>query len=106
MTERSASAAAVLWQTWQQRARIDELPPECRPRDRADGYAAQRELVRFSGQDVVGWKIAATSLAGQRHIAVDGPLAGRLLQEMVHPEGATIALGANRMRVAEARRSP
>ena len=102
MTERSASAAAVLWQTWQQRARIDELPPECRPRDRADGYAAQRELVRFSGQDVVGWKIAATSAAGQKHIGVDGPLAGPLLANRVLDSGADVPLDGNIMLVAEA----
>jgi len=29
----------------------------------------------------VGWKIAATSTAGQRHLDVSGPLAGRLLAD-------------------------
>jgi 2-keto-4-pentenoate hydratase len=48
-----------------------------------------------------GWKIAATSTAGQRHIGVDGPLAGRLLAEMVHANGAVLPFGQNRMRVAE-----
>jgi 2-keto-4-pentenoate hydratase len=33
---------------------------------------------------------------------VDGPLAGRLLAEMVWEDGATLPFGANRMRVAEA----
>ncbi|RPI54676.1 MAG: hydratase, partial [Acidobacteria bacterium] len=65
MTQRSANAAAILWQNWQQRTRIDELPLDCRPLDRAAGYSAQQAIVRFSGQDVVGWKIAATSAAGQ-----------------------------------------
>ncbi len=48
-----------------------------------------------------GWKIAATSEAGQRHINVDGPLAGRLLAERVIEEGATVSLATNLMRVAE-----
>jgi 2-keto-4-pentenoate hydratase len=49
-----------------------------------------------------GWKIAATSKAGQAHINVDGPLAGRLLRERVFGPGAVIPFGANHMRVVEA----
>lgn len=96
------SAAAVLWQNWVQSTRIDELPAPCRPEDRAQGYAIQAELARLSGQAVVGWKIAATSLAGQAHIGVDGPLAGRLLSQRVLAGGAHISLAGNLMRVAEA----
>jgi len=102
MTERTGGAAAILWQNWQQRTRIDQLPPDCRPGDRAAGYSAQKEIVRFSGQDVVGWKIAATSAAGQKHIGVDGPLAGPLLANRVLADGATVPLDGNIMMVAEA----
>ena len=102
VTAETAEAAAILWDTWCRAARIDQLPPRCRPRDRAEGYAIQAEVARLSGQRVAGWKIAATSTAGQRHIGVDGPLAGCLLSgRLVHP-GATIDLDGNSMRVAEA----
>ena len=96
------SAGGILWQNWQQRTRIDQLPPDCRPADRAEGYSAQREIVTFSGQNVVGWKIAATSPAGQKHIGVDGPLAGPLLASRVLEDGATVPLDGNIMMVAEA----
>ena len=102
MTQQTGGAAAILWQNWQQRTRIDQLPPDCRPGDRAAGYSAQKEIVRFSGQDVVGWKIAATSAAGQKHIGVDGPLAGPLLANRVLADGATVPLDGNIMMVAEA----
>jgi 2-keto-4-pentenoate hydratase len=102
MTQPSPNAGAILWENWQQRRRIDQLPPECRPGDRAAGYAAQREIVRHSGQDVVGWKIAATSAAGQKHIGVDGPLAGPLLASRVLADGATVPLDGNIMMVGEA----
>jgi 2-keto-4-pentenoate hydratase len=95
-------AAALLWQNWIRSTRIDELPAHCRPRDRADAYAIQAELARLSGQAVMGWKIAATSLAGQAHIGVDGPLAGRLLSQRVLESGADISLAGNLMQVAEA----
>ena len=61
-----------------------------------------RRLPPRSGQPVVGWKIAATSEAGQRHINVEGPLAGRLLRDRVKAAGAALPLGDNIMNVAEA----
>ena len=48
-----------------------------------------------------GWKIAATSDGGQRHIGVDGPLAGRLLAERVLKPGEAPSLEGNHMAVAE-----
>jgi len=95
-------AAATLWWNWQQLSRIKELPEDARPRDRAAGYAVQAKLAELSRQSVVGWKIAATSTAGQAHIHVDGPLAGRLLKNRVLTPGATVSLQGNLMRVAEA----
>jgi 2-keto-4-pentenoate hydratase len=96
------AAAAILWQHWQQSTRFDELPPHCRPGSRAEGYAIQAELARLSGQSVVGWKIAATSTAGQQHIHVDGPLAGALLSARALEGGARNSLSGNNMKVAEA----
>jgi 2-keto-4-pentenoate hydratase len=106
MNEKSANiigtAASVLWTNWQRASRIRELPADCRPPDRAAGYAIQSKLAELSGQDISGWKIAATSRAGQKHIQVDGPLAGRLLSERVLHDGARVPLAGNIMRVAEA----
>jgi 2-keto-4-pentenoate hydratase len=103
MTERDIEfAATTLWKNWQQSIRIRELPENGRPTNRADGYAIQARLADLSGQGIAGWKIAATSRAGQAHIRVDGPLAGRLLNGRVLKSGATISLTGNLMRVAEA----
>jgi 2-keto-4-pentenoate hydratase len=102
MRQQVLRGADILWQNWQQRTRIDGLPPECRPADRAAGYQAQRDVVALSSQPVVGWKIAATSAAGQTHIGVDGPLAGPLLANRVLDSGATVPLDGNIMLVAEA----
>jgi 2-keto-4-pentenoate hydratase len=102
VTAETREAAAILWDAWCRAAPIDQLPPRCRPRDRAAGYAIQAEIARLSGQPVAGWKIAATSAAGQRHIGVDGPLAGRLLSGRLVDPGAVIDLEGSSMRVAEA----
>ena len=95
-------AADLLWRTWMTPARIEALPVECRPRDRGDGYEIQAAVVGLSGQRVAGWKIAATSHAGQRHINVDGPLAGPLLDRRALLPGVAASLEGNHMRAAEA----
>ena len=95
-------AAELLWSAWNDERRIDAIPDPFRPTSRADGYQVQQSLAEISGQATVGWKIAATSAAGQAHLKVDGPLAGRLLANRVHPDGTPIVLGNNGMRVAEA----
>jgi 2-keto-4-pentenoate hydratase len=103
MTPQSAHRAAqLLWEHWQHTTRFAALPEDCRPRNRTEGYAIQAAMASLSGQPVVGWKIAATTLSGQKHINVDGPIAGRLLRQKVLAPGAAITLGDNHMRVAEA----
>lgn len=95
-------AARTIWSTWHANQRIEALPVECRPTTRSEGYRIQAQVARLSGQKVFGWKIAATSKAGQHHIGVDGPLAGRLLEKRVFRAGADVSLSNNIMNVAEA----
>ena len=102
LTENELTAASdLLVESWRDGRVIPALPDGLRPADRAEGYAIQALLERHSGEPLYGWKIAATSRDGQAHIAVDGPLAGRLLVERAFESGAERPLGANRMRVAE-----
>ncbi len=77
------------------------LPADTRPASRQDGYAIQATLEARSAKPLFGWKIAATSRAGQSHIGVDGPLAGRLLAERAFGHGARLEFGRNHMGVAE-----
>lgn len=94
-------AARSLWNHWQSGQRMRELPAACRPTTRAEGYAVQEQVMAVAGRTQFGWKIAATSGAGQSHIGVDGPLAGRLLDGQVSQSGATISLRGTQMFVAE-----
>ncbi len=103
MDNRAAEQAArIIWNTWQANDRVDGLPADCRPTSRQDGYKVQSQVARLSGQALFGWKIAATSQAGQKHIGVDGPLAGRLLENRAFQSGASVAMVNNLMMVAEA----
>ena len=101
MTDAHRAVSDLLFGHWSAGTRIPALPEAIRPRTRAEGYAVQAELMRHTRAPLFGWKIAATSVAGQRHINVQGPIAGRLLAENVRRDGATIPLAGNLMRVAE-----
>jgi len=96
-----AHAGEILLRAWQEGGVIENLPDSCRPLSRTEGYQVQRVFERQSRHALRGWKIAATSAAGQSHIRVTGPIAGRLLQECCHLSGATLSLKNNRMAVAE-----
>ena len=97
-----SAAAALLWDHWQQGTRIVALPEALRPGTRAEGFAIQSQLDSRTQSEIYGWKIAATSIAGQAHIGVDGPLAGRILRETVLEAGGVCSLTNCLMRVAEA----
>lgn len=95
-------AADLLWRTRLAENRIETLPPEIRPSSLAEGYAIQEAMLERVGQPAIGWKIAATSAAGQKHIGVTEPLAGRLFRDFVLADGARRPIARNHMRVAEA----
>ena len=96
-----AAASRTLHQHWQAGTKLGGLEPSLRPRDRIEGYAIQAAIEAYSAAELYGWKIAATSEAGQRHINVDGPMAGRILSETLIPDAGTAPMTGNEMRVAE-----
>jgi len=101
MNDLTQQASDILHAHWMGGTRLDALPEALRPQTRAEGYAVQALLEPRSAARPFGWKIAATSAAGQAHINVDGPLAGRILQERLIEVGGTCPFGANHMKVAE-----
>src|SRR3954471_22349822 len=94
-----AAAAKTLHDHWQAGTKIADLDPSQRPRDRAEGYAIQAAMQSYGS--LFGWKIAATSEAGQKHINVAGPRAGRLFAERVVVDGGTASMAGNEMAVSE-----
>ncbi|VIO65569.1 2-keto-4-pentenoate hydratase [Bradyrhizobium ivorense] len=96
-----AAAAKILNAHWRAGTKLGALDAAIRPRDRAEGYAVQAALEKTSREKLFGWKIAATSTAGQKHINVAGPLAGRILAETVIADGGTASMAGNEMRVGE-----
>jgi 2-keto-4-pentenoate hydratase len=101
MNTAAHEAAQLLWHHRCAGTAITGLPQALRPQNTDEGHAIQAEWPAVSGQTVVGWKIAATSAAGQAHINVTGPLPGRILARFVHAVGDGVSLTGNRMRVVE-----
>jgi len=95
------TACELLFHTWERGEHIADLPDPIRPSSRTDGYAIQALWPAQVGQRIAGWKIAATSVAGQRHIGVSGPLAGPIFEHRLHADGAEVPLTGNLMRVVE-----
>jgi 2-keto-4-pentenoate hydratase len=100
--DRIAAAAKILSDHWRAGTKLESLDASIRPKDRAEGYAIQAALTNHSSGKLFGWKIAATSEAGQKHINVSGPLAGRIFAEKVIADRGTAPMTGNEMRVGEA----
>jgi 2-keto-4-pentenoate hydratase len=94
-------AAELLWALWRTGATIAELPPRLRPLTVEDGWRIQRRLDEHAAP-AAGWKLAATSAAGQAHIGADGPLVGRIYERCLVQSGAVLDATSMRMRAAEA----
>src|SRR5689334_3011143 len=69
-TNAIATASRTLHDHWRAGSKISGLDDTLRPRDRIEAYAIQAALENFSSANLFGWKIAATSEAGQKHINV------------------------------------
>jgi 2-keto-4-pentenoate hydratase len=96
-----AAAARTLHDHWRAGTKLEGLEASQRPHDRDEAYAIQAAIESHSSGKLFGWKIAATSEAGQKHINVDGPMAGRILPETVIADGGAAPMAGNEMRVAE-----
>ncbi|MFT4120151.1 2-keto-4-pentenoate hydratase [Bradyrhizobium sp.] len=96
-----ATASDVLVRHWRDGTKLEALEQRLRPQSRAEGYAVQAALETRPAAKLFGWKIAATSEAGQKHINVAGPMAGRILGETVIADGGTASMKGNEMRVGE-----
>ncbi len=101
MQNKTEQAFAYLLQHVQSESRCVALPHDLQPETRAEAYAIQAHCELQSASPLRAWKIAATSIAGQKHIGVSGPLAGRYVSERVVATGASIPFGNNHMKVAE-----
>ena len=91
-----ATAAAIL-AGWRDRVEIDAPAV-------ADGAAAVcvRDVYAAALGAPIGWKVGLTSKAAQEAFGVDRPVAGRLVEGMLLPDGAVVSRGYGARPVVEA----
>lgn len=100
-SDRVTAASEFLLKHWHLNTRFENLTPGLLPGNKQEAYQVQALIEKQSTQALTAWKLAATSVAGQKHIGVSGPLIGRYIAERVVPSGSVIPFGNNGMKVAE-----
>jgi 2-keto-4-pentenoate hydratase len=100
-SERVTAASELLLRHWRSNTRLENLSPSLLPQHKQEAYQVQALIEKQSTQPLAAWKLAATSIAGQKHIGVSGPLIGRYVAERVVPSGNFVPFGNNGMKVAE-----
>lgn len=100
MDAKARETARHIWTAWTTNALLDGLPPAARPATVAEGDAVQAALRALAGPQA-GWKLAATSAAGQAHINVSGPLPGRLFARFALAPDEPVSTEGMHMGVAE-----
>ncbi|MBE8522641.1 hydratase [Amycolatopsis sp. H6(2020)] len=93
-------AAELIWDAWLTGKRLEGLPDDARPRDFAEGMAAQAALAERAGP-VSGWKIGATTVYARQYLGVPGPLPGAMFERFHHVEGEPVPADTMTMGVAE-----
>ena len=77
MVKNYKKIASIIWKSWDKGLLLEGLN-KLTPKSLKDAYKAQGYLRDYANDEILGWKIAATSKLGQKHIGVKEPLAGRL----------------------------
>ena len=101
MTAKERKAAQEITHHWLGASKLTTLSDDCRPQNDREGSVIQAALGECLQDSIVGWKLAATASAGQQHLHVGGPMAGRLFASRVKSNGANIPVDGNQMLVAE-----
>ena len=76
MTPAIDACARMLLEARQQVRLLTELPDDIRPATLADAYTVQARLIQLSQDEVVGWKVGATSVEVQKLFRVSEPVYG------------------------------
>ena len=94
-------ASEIIWNAIKNEKRIECLPKEIAPTSRNDAYQIQKNYKVFTDYEHIGYKIAATSIAGQKHINVSSPIAGMLFKTNLFYDKESIKFSKYKMGVAE-----
>ncbi len=94
-------ASNIIWDAIKNENNINSLPKKLIPKSKKEAYEIQKAHKFFTDYEHVGYKIAATSIEGQKHINVSGPIMGMLFKHNLYYNNETINFINYTMGVAE-----
>ena len=93
MTEsRIEKAGRLLAEAWSRPGKLEAFDDELRPRTREEAYAIQDAMAIQINKPIVGWKLGATSLAMRAKAGHDGPIIGRIFEEVMFTSPVTLPM--------------
>ena len=93
-------ASEIIWNAIKNEKRIECLPKKIAPTSRNDAYQIQKNYKAFTDYEHIGYKVAATSVHGQKHINVSSPIAGMLFKTNLFYDKESIKFSKYKMGVA------
>jgi 2-keto-4-pentenoate hydratase len=100
-TKTAQAAANEIGAAWRAGARLARINPEHDPKNLADAYAIQEQLIKQQSSKSLGWKIGCTNQVAQAQLGVDEPFRGQVPASGVQFSPATVSAGSGFMRVIE-----
>ena len=94
-------ASKIMWDAIKNEELINSYQKKI-PISKKEAYEIEKIYKSFTDFEHIGYKIAATSIDGQKHINVSGPILGMLFKHNVYSNNDTINFTNYTMRVAEA----
>ena len=79
-----------MWNIIKNEELIKSLPKELIPKSKKEVYEIKKIYKSFTNFEHIGYKIAATSIDGQKHINVSGPILDMLCKHNVYSNNDTI----------------
>jgi 2-keto-4-pentenoate hydratase len=92
MDQRIETAGRLLGEAWLRPGKLDAFDDDLRPRTREEAYAIQDAMARVINKPTVGWKLGATSLAMRAKAGHDGPIIGRIFEEVMFHSPVTLPM--------------
>lgn len=89
---RIRDAARLLGEAWLKPGKVEVFDDALRPRTREEAYAIQDAMAEVIGLPTVGWKLGATSPAMRRKAGHDGPIIGRIFEEVMFTSPVTLPM--------------
>jgi len=90
MNPKFETLAQELARAWQTRGTVPLPPADSSPQSRAEAFAIQERIEALLGEQIIGWKVGASTKAVQVLEGHDGPVVGWLMGSRIYENGATI----------------